>query len=44
MLLTETGDGVVVGMLIRGQIAERYVVVGRLLDGSRAGDSDAVAI
>src|SRR6266404_7349541 len=44
MLLPETGNGVMVGMLIGSQIAEGNVVIGSLLHRSRTGYADAVPI
>jgi len=44
MLLAETRDGVMIGMLISRQIAKRHIVVGRLLNAPRARLANRVAV
>lgn len=44
MLLAEAGDGVVIRMLVGGEVAEGDAVVGGLLDAARTGEAGGVAI
>ena len=44
MLLAETSDSVMIGMLISRQIAKRHIVVGGLLNASRARLANRVAV
>jgi hypothetical protein len=44
MLLPETGNRVVIRMLIRRQVPKRHVVIGGLLDAPRTRFADGIAI
>ena len=44
MLLPETGNRVVIGVLVCRKIAKRQIVIAGLFDGSRTGHANAVAV